>query len=143
MKELYESIYDDLKSYIDTNSIYKPKVAKRKPNEISSFPLVTCEEGESDYQYTTLKYTDETYRFNIKINIFAQNKTVDGNVISGMTICDEIRNHIEKFFKYNYRMSVRVTPNAPNVDDSIFRTFINVNSKLDTKYKNKLVIYPN
>lgn len=139
LHELYEEIYSDLKQYISENSIYEPKCKKVKPNEISTYPLVTCVEGDYRYRYTTLKHTDEIYDYNVmEINIFAQNK---GN-ISGVTIKDEIRKHIETYFQDKLRLQIRVVPNAPNVDDSIYRCVIYVSCKVDTKYKDKLILSP-
>ena len=107
------------------------------------FPLVTCVEGTSEYEYTTLKYTDELYRYDImEINIFAQNKPVDDQMVSGMTIKDEILSHICNYFKNVYKFNLKVTPNAPNVDDTIYRGVVNVSCKVDTKFKDKLVLYP-
>ena len=143
LHELYEEIYSNLKQYISENSIYKPECKKVKPNEIAKFPLVTCVEGEYDYSYTTLKNTDEIYNYNLmEINIFAQNKDNNGKIISGVTIKDEIRSHIEKYFYDVFCLKIKVIPNAPNVDDSVFRCIIYVSCKVDTKYKDKLVIYP-
>lgn len=143
LHELYETIYNDLVSYLKTNSIYNPKCAKYKPHEISVFPLVTCIEGSNTNEYTTLKYTDELYKYDImEINIFAQNDTINRQQVSGMTIKDEIISHICKYFKETYKLNVKVTPNAPNLDDTIYRGIINVSCKVDTKYKDKLIIYP-
>lgn len=139
LHELYEETYSNLKEYISENSIYKPNCKKIKPNEVAKYPLVTCVEGEYDYSYTTLKNTDEIYNYNLmEINIFAQNQ---GN-ISGVTIKDEIRKHIETYFQDVLRLKIKVVPNAPNVDDSIYRCVIYVSCKVDTKYKDKLVLYP-
>ena len=145
MHELYEIIYNDLTKYILTNSKYSPyiKITKYKPNETSDFPLITCVEGRYTSSPTTLKYGDYLYDYNVmEINIFTQNKTIDGVKVSGMTIKDEIRNHIETYFKDVYKMNIQVTPNAPNVDDSIYRCVINVNCIVDTKFTDKLIIYP-
>lgn len=143
LHNLYETIYSDLKQYISKNSIYQPKCVKYKPNEISLFPLMTCVEGKSEHSFTTLKYTDEIYSYDImEINVFAQNKTVNGEQISGMTIKDEIISHIRKYFRDVYKLNVKVTPNAPNLDNSIYRGIINVSCKVDTKFKDRLIIYP-
>lgn len=143
LHSLYENIYSGLKQYISEKSIYTPKCVKYKPNEISLFPLVTCVEGKSEYTFTTLNYTDEIYTYDImEINVFAQNKTVNGQQISGMTIKDEIISHIQRYFKEVYKLNVKVTPNAPNLDDSIYRGIVNVSCKIDTKFKDRLVIYP-
>lgn len=143
LHELYEEVYYDLKQYIFENSLYKPECKKVKPNETAEFPIFTCVEGEYDYSYTTLKYTDEVYNYNLmEINIFAQNKEIDGNLVSGVTIKDEIRSHIEKYFQDKLRLKIKVVPNAPNVDDTVYRCIIYVSCKVDTKYKDKLVLYP-
>lgn len=143
MNNLYETIYNDLKAYLLTNSIYKPTITKIEPNEVSKFPLVTCVEGDYDYSYTTLKYGDELYNYNLMtINVFAQNATINNEKVSGVTIKNEIRNLIEVYFKTKYKMKLKVTPNAPNVDDSIFRSIIRVQCAIDTKFKDKLIIYP-
>lgn len=144
LHKLYEETYSNLKQYVSENSIYSPDFKKLKPNEIANFPFVTCVEGEYDYSYQTLKYTNEKYHFNLmEINIFAQNKTVGGKQISGITIKDEIRSHIERYFYDVFRLKVKTVPNAPNVDDSIYRCIIYVSCTVDTKYKDKLVLYPN
>lgn len=143
MNNLYETIYNDLKTYLLTNSIYKPTITKIQPNEISKFPLVTCVEGDYDYLYTTLKYGDRLYSYNLMtINIFAQNDTINNEKISGMTIKNELRELVEKYFLEIYKLKVKVTPNAPNIDDSIFRCIIKVDCNVDTKFKDKLVLCP-
>lgn len=143
LHELYEEVYYDLKQYISEHSLYKPDCKKIKPNETAKFPIVTCVEGEYEYSYSTLKYTDEVYTYNLmEINIFAQNQEIDGNLISGVTIKDEIRSHIEKYFQNELRLKIKVVPNAPNVDDTVYRCIIYVSCKVDTKYKDKLILYP-
>ena len=143
LHELYEETYNDLKKYVSENSIYHPEFKKVKPNEIATFPLVTCVEGEYEYSYSTLRYTDEVYTYNLmEINIFTQNKEIEGSLISGVTIKDEIRSHIEKYFQDELRLKVKTVPNAPNVDDTVYRCIIYVSCKVDTKFKDKLILYP-
>lgn len=143
LHDLYEEIYLNLEQYISKNSQYQPQCKKVKPNGTANFPIVTCVEGEYDFSYTTLKYTNEIYNYNLmEINIFAQNKEIDGKLVSGITIKDEIRSHIENYFQNELKLKVKVVPNAPNVDDTVFRCIIYVSCKVDTKYKDKLVLYP-
>lgn len=143
LHELYEETFSNLKQYISDNSIYNPECKKVKPNEIAKFPLVTCVEGEYEYSYTTLNHTDEVYIYNLmEINIFAQNKEIDGTLVSGITIKDEIRSHIERYFQNELRLKVKTVPNAPNIDDTVYRCIIYASCKVDTKFKDKLVLYP-
>lgn len=134
---LYDKIYQELKQYLDDNSIYTPYVYKREA-ENTNFPKVIVKELPRDSYFTTLKYGDEKYNFGLEINVYA---LPDGDIPSA-TISTEISNHIETFFKEQYRMSVNVSHDVPNIDTSVYRDLIQAKCIVDTKYEDKLVIYP-
>lgn len=133
----YNDVFSNLKEYIVTNSQYKPYVFKQEPKD-SVFPLVVVKDAFRNGTYTTLNYKDEKYTYSISINIYA----TTSNGISGRTVCEELTQIIERFFKEEMRMSVNVTPTAPNIDEAVDRTIINVTCYVDTKYKDKLVYSP-
>ena len=137
IQQFYDFIYKDLKEYISLNSKNKPYVLKKEPED-KLFPLVTVKENSRNCQYTTLKYTDYKYTFSLEINVYALNK---GQIASN-TICKEVSDVIERYFNEKYRMNVKVNPNAPNIDSSVSRALIYVDCTLDTKYRDKLIIYP-
>ena len=64
-----------------------------------------------------------------------------GNV-SNMTIANEITNIIEQFFKDNYKVRVRARRDADNIDPTVYRNIVTVRLKVETKYKDKLIISP-
>lgn len=137
IQKFYDFIYKDLKEYISINSKYNPYVKKKEPED-KLFPLVTIKENSRNGQYTTLNYTDYQYTFSLEINVYSLNK----GKTAKETICKEVSDVIERYFKEKYRMNVKVNPNAPNVDSSVSRTLIYVDCTLDTKYKDKIIIYP-
>lgn len=137
IQQFYDFIFKDLKEYISVKSKYKPYV-KRKEPEDKIFPLVIVKENSRNGQYTTLKYTDYNYTFSLEINVYALNN----GQIAKETICKEVSDVIERYFIEKYRMNVKVNSNAPNIDSSVSRTLIYVDCTLDTKHKDKLVIYP-
>ena len=59
-----------------------------------------------------------------------------------MTIADEITYLIVKFFKDNYKVNVKVSKDVANIDTTVYRNLINISFKVETKYKDKLVISP-
>lgn len=138
VQDFYDMLFKQLKTYIQTNSIYSPYVFKDNPKDKDLFPLVVVSSNYRNKNYTTLKYTDTTYTLSIQINIFSNT----ANEIAGKSKCKELSNLIEKFFENNYRLGVQVITDAPNIDESIDRTIINVSLTLDTKFGDKLVIYP-
>lgn len=134
---LYDDFFKKIKAYLLENSIYSPSIFKKEPEE-KIFPIVIVNELPRTFEYTTLKYTDEIHTFAMEINIYSMQK---GNV-SAMTIADELTNLIEKYFYENYKVKIKVSKNVSNIDTAVIRNIIQISCNIDTKYKNKLIIYP-
>ena len=63
--------------------------------------------------------------------------------VSKKTVCDELTTMIVNYIKDTYHFRVKVTHEAPNIDDNVYRNLIRLTGTLDTKYgDNNLVIYP-
>lgn len=137
INNIYDEMYKELKKYLSNNSKYKPYTVKKEPNE-KKFPIVIFKELYDNSTYTTLKYTDEIYYLDFEINIYA----IQNNSIASMTIADEITYLIVKFFKDNYKVNVKVSKDVVNIDTTVYRNLINISFKVETKYKDKLVISP-
>lgn len=137
VQSFYDDVYQQLKQYLKTNSIYKPEVLKDSPEE-KIFPLVIIKLLPYTDEYTTLKYTDIRYEYGFEINVYAMQQ----GTTARQSITNEISNHVEVFFKTVYRMNVKVSKNVPNEDTSVARDVVQATCILDTKYKDKLVIYP-
>ena len=60
INNIYETIFEELKTYLQDNSLYNPYVYKKEPNN-KLFPVVVVKELFNESNYTTLKYTDEIY----------------------------------------------------------------------------------
>lgn len=140
VEDVFENIiYPNLKDYVETNSIYSPKITKKRPQESKIFPIVPVRLLYSKNSYNNLSYGEETYTLGIEIDIYS----IDIGNVSKRTICNEITKIINDFFKENYRMTIKNVIDAPNADSNIQRNNIRITGKLDTKYGlNNLVIYP-
>ena len=137
INNIYETIFEELKTYLQDNSLYNPYVYKIESNN-KLFPVVVVKELFNESNYTTLKYTDEIYYIDLEINIYA----IQNNNVSNMTICNELTYLIEKFFKENYKVKVIISKDVPNLDTLVYRNLVNINFKVETKYKDKLIISP-
>ena len=138
-----EIIYPELKQYIVENSIYSPSVTKVYTEQSKVFPLVTSNLSRVINNYGNLSYSEENYPFRIDINVYANDKTVDGKKVSKITIADELSDLIETYFKSNYKVTVNRQDDIDNIDGTIRRNFIRISGVLDTKYgEDKYVIYP-
>ena len=138
-----EKIYPELKEYIETNSLYNPLVTKSKPTISKRFPIIPVKLLTYNNKYNNLSYGEETYRFGIEIDINCQDKQIDDKQVSRRTICEELIELIMQYFKNNYRVRIRVNPNAINTDERVHRAIIRITGIIDTKYGlDRLIVYP-
>lgn len=137
IQAIYDTIYKELKAYLNKNSIYSPYVYKKESNN-KKFPVVIVKEIIDESIYTTLKYTDEIYYMDLEINVYA----IQNNNVSNMTIANEITNLIEKFFKETYKVKIKISKDVANLDTSVYRNIVTISFKIETKYKDKLIISP-
>lgn len=138
IQKLCDTIFEELEEYLKINSNYSPYIFQNEPED-KLFPLVVVKQNETEGTYTTLNYADYIYPIKIKINVYATQKSN----ISNVTICNELCDLIENFFQNVYRMKVKTNRNVENIDTNVHRALINISCRVDTKYKDKLIIYPN
>lgn len=145
VENLFETvIFPQLKKYVEEKSIYNPLVTKAMPQESKVFPIVPTKLLPVTNKYNNLSYGEQTYTFAIDINVYSQDKTIDGKKISKRTICNEVTSHIIDYFSNNYHVTIKTELDALNTDSSVHRNIIRISGKLDTKYGlDNLVIYPN
>lgn len=136
-------IYPKLKHYVESKSIYNPKVTKKQVLDSKIFPIVPVKLLPVEIQYNNLSYGEETYTFGIDINIYAQDKTIGTNKLAKKTICDEVTRQVEEFFRTTYNVTIKTEYDLLNIDSSVHRNNVRITGKLDTKYGlDNLVIYP-
>ncbi len=145
VENIFENtIYPNLKEFVEKTSIYNPLVTKKMPQESKVFPIVPVKLLPVENKYNNLSYGEETYTFGIDIGVYSTDKTIDGNKVSKRTICNEVTSTIVDYFKTNYHVTIKTELDALNVDSNVHRNTIRITGRLDTKYGlDKLVIYPN
>ena len=137
-----ETIFPELKRYVETNSIYSPKVTKKQVLDSKTFPIVPVTLLPIENTYNNLTYGEQTYTFGIDINVYAQDKVLGTDKLSKKTVCDEVTKHVVDYFK-KYHVTTRVEYDKLNIDENVHRNNVKITGKLDTKYgEDNLVIYP-
>lgn len=144
VKKLYnDKIYPELKSYVETNSMYSPVVTKVFTEQSKVFPLVTVRLVKERQKFNTLTYGEKTYPFRIEINVYSNDKSVDNTKVSKIVITDEISDLIETYFNENCKVSLSRQDDIANIDGNIRRDLIVVEGIVDTKLgEDNLIIYP-
>lgn len=144
VKQLYNTkFFPELKSYIETNSIYSPVVTKVYTEQSKVFPIVTVQLVRERQIFNTLTWGEQTYPFRIDINVYSPDKTINNTKVSKIVITDEISGLIEDYFNNNYKISISRQDDMANIDGNIRRDFIRVEGILDTKWgEDGLTIYP-
>jgi len=144
VKQLYnEKFFPELKSYVETNSIYSPLVTKVYTEQSKVFPIVTVQLVRERQIFNTLTYGEQTYPFRIDINVYSNDKTINNTKVSRKAINDEIVGLIEDYFNNNYKISISEQLDLANIDGNIRRDFIRVEGILDAKWGEEgLTIYP-
>ena len=144
VKQLYnEKFFPELKSYVETNSIYSPLVTKVYTEQSKVFPIVTVQLVRERQIFNNLTWGEKTYPFRIDINVYSNDKTINNTKVSKIVITDEISSLIENYFNENYKVSISRQDDMANIDGNIRRDFIRVEGILDTKWGEEgLTIYP-
>lgn len=138
-----EKIFPELKSYVETNSIYSPLVTKVYTEQSKVFPIVVVQLVREREIFTNLTYGERRYPFRIDINVYSNDKTIDNTKVSKIVITDEISRLIETYFNDSCKVSISRQDDIANIDGNIRRNFIRVEGILDTKLgEDDIIIYP-
>lgn len=140
---LKDKIFPELKEYVEAHSIYKPLVTKVYTEQSKVFPIVTVQLVRERQKFNTLTWGEKTYPFRLHINVYSNDKTVDGTKVSKIAITDEISDIIEAYFNESCKISLSREDDIANIDGSIRRNLIIIDGILDTKLgKNNYIMYP-
>lgn len=138
-----EKIFPELKEYVETNSIYSPLVTKVYTEQSKVFPIVTVQLVNERQVFGNLTWGERRYPFRININVYSNDRTIDGTKVSKIAITDEISDLVETYFNESCKISLSREDDIANIDGNIRRNIIIVNGILDTKLgKDDLIMYP-
>lgn len=132
-KTLFDQIKDNLKTYIGENSAYSPLVTKNATSNV--FPKVVIKKADDRENRADTQRFNVISTLTIEIDIYAQDKTVGTKKLSGMTIANEIEEHIKKLMGEYYGFKRIFDQPTPNIDNTVYRITmrynVNVNERLN------------
>lgn len=131
--DIYDTIFQSAKKYIEEKSIYSPKVSKNAPTESKIFPLVVIPECKVILDKETLNTKsdkEKEYKIIFDVEIYATDKTVGTKKIARQTIIHELQQLIYEVFEQENGMLGKEPQLRPNADINVARQGIEFTGRL-------------
>ena len=129
----FSKLFLEYKEYIETNSIYSPKVVKNYNYDKQDFPIIDFNYDNStnsnDATVDGIEYYDNEY---FSVTIYAKDK---GN-ISKNIITEELIQLTHKFLGRYKGMKRTLCRPIPNLDTNVLRTVMNYQCQVGNIYGN-------
>lgn len=127
--DIYDKIYNILKTFLQAESKYSPTVSKQELRQTDKFPLVVITEEDNSYLTSTTRFEETKSRLNYEVNIYATdkvvnetvNETVISKVVAKQEIARELSGLVDNVLGYNLKMIRRSCRPTPNLDKNIYR----------------------
>lgn len=126
---LYQSIFDGLKAEVETNE-YLPKVVKVVRNQ-KNLPIVEFARLDGSLFAETLDKQEQMFDITYEVNIYGQNKVIDGVEIPVDTILDSIESDVYNYLVDTVGLDLVNSYPRPNADLTIDRRYMRFNGKYD------------
>lgn len=126
MPDVYDEIFQYLKSYISENSIYSPKILKDTPQS-KYFPLVIIKEVRDDLYSENMDKTDQRFNIGYEVEIY----TMDKDDIARQTIANEIKGLVNEVLDEHYGMNRKSNKQLDNADTDVYRWYMLYEAKID------------
>ena len=121
--KMTENIYNTLNIYLQEKSNYSPKVINKTLLQSNKYPLVTFNEVNNipKEQSTKSRVRDTYSGVYYEIEIFAIDKAAANKIISNITICNELKELVDKVMSSYFQLERTLCQPTPNVDKNIYR----------------------
>lgn len=120
---IYDQLFEDLKEALSHND-FKPNLKARAPDDLASsnFPLVVFVESNNTFAGENLCHEDQLYTNQFEIDIYTQEKPLNGKKQDRRIVAESIRNTIDATFNSDtIRLKRTFCQPVPNVDLGIYR----------------------
>lgn len=129
--DIYDKIFNILKTFLTTESIYNPIVSKEELRQFDRFPLVVFTEGDNSYLLGTTRFEQTKSRLEYEINVYTTDKKVGDKIVSRKEIAKELVELIDNVMNCNLRMIRRSCRPTPNLDENIYRITLRYRTNLN------------
>ena len=129
--DIYDKIFQALKQFLQTESLYSPIVSKMELRQTDKFPLVVITEEDNSYLTGTTRLEETRSKLDYEINIYATDKKVNNTLVSKQEIARELAGLVDNVLGYNLRMIRRSCRPTPNLDKNIYRITMRYRAKVN------------
>lgn len=133
--DIYDELYSDYKSYIESNSKFSPTICKKTPQTIAKFPTIKLRESININDKNTFNNIEVVDQLAFKIDIYTKDKVVDDTMYASESIMKELKYLTFTFFNA-LGMTRIACDDAPYVDINVDRISIVYKCKINNWNKN-------
>jgi hypothetical protein len=126
---IYEGIFQALKSHIIENSNYSPKVFKSTPESSKVFPVIVMEQIQDNLYDEDLDKQCQRNAVAFELNIFAK----DNGTTHRQDIIRELEKLVDEVMNDQFGLTRSTNQTVPNIDDSIYRQYMIYTGVYDTE----------
>lgn len=119
--DVYNEVFRVLKQFVKDNTDYDVYVTKLPLQQSDKFPQVVLTEEENSFNSGTTRGEETVSKLSYEVNIYAQDKVVNGDMKSRVDIARELVALVDNVMNCNYRMRRITCRPTPNIDINIYR----------------------
>lgn len=119
--DVYDNIYKALKEDINNKFDYEVYVTKLPLQATDKFPQIAFTEEDNSLNFGTTKLEETVSRLSYEVNIYTQDKNINGNMVSRVEIARNLMQEIDFVLSNKYKMRRISCRPTPNIDVNIYR----------------------
>lgn len=119
--QVFDKLFDNLKNYIQECDVYSATITKKPLKQNDKFPLIVITEEDNVNFSSDIHFTDTISKGYYEINIYTQNKMIDGAMHYDMEIAREYSAIVDNYMSRKLKAVRTYCSPTPNVDNSIYR----------------------
>lgn len=119
--DVYDSVFKELKDNIKNSFDYKVYTTKMPIQASDKFPQVVLTEEDNALSLGTTRLEETMSRLSYEINIYTQDKNINGKMISRVEIARNLMKIVDITMANSFKMRRIFCRPTPNIDVNIYR----------------------
>lgn len=135
MDGYFEKLFQGLKSYVSSKSIYAPYISKKAKESI--FPLVVLSVSNNT-NIANLGFYEQIDMLSLTVEISTINLEFDGGMVDAMIVANELHKLVNEYMGVMCGLKRTYDSPTPNVDKNVYRIVMRYTVKIN---RTKNMIY--
>ena len=132
MADYFEKLFQGLKAYVSSKSIYAPYISKKAKESV--FPLVVL----SVSNIANLGFYEQIDMLSLTVEISTINLEFDGEMVDAMIVANELHKLVNEYMGVMCGLKRTYDSPTPNVDKNVYRIVMRYTVKIN---RTKNMIY--